>query len=178
MVCYSPTQKLKFSLVILDLMSIRYEPIGTIKSPHKDIEGMPIQPTGAKGIEGELKIKSEYKEGLKDLEGFSHIIILYHFHLCDDHSLTVKPFLDKEERGLFSTRAPKRPNPIGLSIVRVTDIDGTTIKVKDVDVIDGTPLLDIKPYVPEFDRREDCKVGWLEKDVEKVTDKKSDRRFG
>jgi len=159
------------------MSQINYESIGTIKSPHDDIEGMPIQPTGAEGIEGELEIKPEYKEGLKDLEEFSHIIILYHFHLCDDHSLTVKPFLDEEERGLFATRAPKRPNPIGLSIVRVTDIDGTTIKIKDVDIVDGTPLLDIKPYVPEFDRRDDCRVGWLEKDVDKVTDKKSDRRF-
>ncbi|MFW6304865.1 MAG: SAM-dependent methyltransferase, partial [Candidatus Saliniplasma sp.] len=96
--------------------NITYAPIGTVHSPYRDIQGMPIQPTGAKGVKGTLKLKDEYKDGLKDLDGFSHIIILYYFHLSEGYSLTVEPFLDKEERGLFATRAPKRPNPIGLSI--------------------------------------------------------------
>ncbi len=156
---------------------IKYKPIGTIHSPYETIEGMPIQPTGAKGVKGSLKIDEEYLEGLKDLDGFSHIIILYHFHRCEGFQLTVKPFLDKQERGLFSTRAPKRPNPIGLSIVKLLDVEGNTVKVEDIDVLDGTPLLDIKPYVPEFDHREVEMTGWLSKSAEKVTEKRSDERF-
>lgn len=156
---------------------IKYTPIGTIHSPYETIEGMPIQPTGAKGVKGSLKIDEEYVEGLKDLDGFSHIIILYHFHRCEGFQLTVKPFLDKQERGLFSTRAPKRPNPIGLSIVKLLDVEGNTVKVEDIDVLDGTPLLDIKPYVPEFDHREVEMTGWLSKSAEKVTEKRSDERF-
>ncbi|MFW6142296.1 MAG: tRNA (N6-threonylcarbamoyladenosine(37)-N6)-methyltransferase TrmO [Candidatus Saliniplasma sp.] len=157
--------------------NITYEPIGTVHSPYKDIEGMPIQPTGAKGVKGILKLKEEYTDGLKDLDGFSHIIILYHFHLSEVYSLTVEPFLDKEERGLFATRAPKRPNPIGLSIVKLLDVEGNTLEIEDVDVLDGTPLLDIKPYVPEFDHREVESIGWLGKNSDKVTDKRSDDRF-
>jgi len=156
---------------------IKYTPIGTIHSPYETIEGMPIQPTGAKGVKGSLKIDEEYTEGLKDLDGFSHIIILYHFHRCEGSQLTVKPFLDKQERGLFSTRAPKRPNPIGLSIVKLLEVEGNTVKVEDIDVLDGTPLLDIKPYVPEFDHREVEMTGWLSKSAEKVTEKRSDERF-
>ncbi len=160
------------------MSDIIYRAIGIIHSPYKDIRGMPIQPTGAVGIDGYLEIYPEYGDGLKDLEGFSHIILLYHFHLAKGYSLTVKPFLDPEERGLFSTRAPKRPNPIGISVVRLTGVKENRVNVKDMDVLDGTPLLDIKPYVPEFDHREVRGTGWLTKTAADVSEKRSDGRFG
>ncbi len=159
------------------MSKVTYEPIGTIHSPFKDIKGMPIQSTGAKGEEGYLEIKSEFAGGLKDIEGFSHIILIYHFHRSKNHSLTVEPFLGKNSRGVFATRAPKRPNPIGFSIVRLVDVDGSRVNIKDIDVLDGTPLLDIKPYVPEFDHRDVTSTGWLNKRAEEVTQKKSDDRF-
>jgi tRNA-Thr(GGU) m(6)t(6)A37 methyltransferase TsaA len=159
------------------LDKIKYKPIGIIHSPHKTPDGTPIQPTGAKGIEGRIEIFPEYTDGLADLTGFSHIFILYHFHLSRKHSLKVKPFLDDQKRGLFATRAPSRPNPIGLSVVRLLDIENETLHVQDVDVVDGTPLLDIKPYVPEFDVREVDKLGWLGKKTGKIEDVVDDGRF-
>jgi tRNA (adenine37-N6)-methyltransferase len=161
------------------MLSIKYKPIGIIKSPFKDLEGMPIQPVGAYGIKGEIHLKEEFEEGLKDLEGFSHIILIYHLHLSRGHSLKVKPFLDNQERGVFSTRAPKRPNPIGISVVRLEKIEKNIIYISNVDIVDGTPLLDIKPYVPYFDRKEDeeiC-VGWFEGKHHNAVNKKSDKRF-
>jgi tRNA-Thr(GGU) m(6)t(6)A37 methyltransferase TsaA len=155
----------------------KYQPIGIIHSPHKTPDGTPIQPTGAKGIEGRIEIFPEYTDGLADLAGFSHVFILYHFHLSKKCSLKVKPFLDDQERGLFATRAPARPNPIGLSVVRLLDVDNRTLHVQDVDVVDGTPLLDIKPYVPEFDMREVDKLGWLGKKTGKVEKVVDDGRF-
>ncbi len=156
---------------------IIFEPIGTIHSPYKDIEGMPIQPTGAKGVKGTLEIDHKYVSGLKDLDGFSHMIILYHFHLSEGYSLEVEPFLDKKKRGLFSTRAPKRPNPIGLSIVKLLNIHDNIVEIEDVDIVDGTPLLDIKPYVPDFDHRDVKSIGWLSSNSNKVSEKRSDERF-
>ena len=159
------------------MKKIVYEPIGIIHSPFKDIKGMPIQPTGAKGIAGTIEIYPEFAEGLKDLEGFSHMILIYHFHLSEGYSLTVKPFLDEHSRGVFATRAPKRPNPIGISVVRLKNITGNILNIEDVDIIDCTPLLDIKPYVPEFDVQEIEKIGWLSQKAEKVHKFKSDERF-
>jgi tRNA-Thr(GGU) m(6)t(6)A37 methyltransferase TsaA len=159
--------------------SVIYKPIGTIHSQFKDLEGMPIQPIGAKGIKGEIHLKKEFKEGLKDLDGFSHIILIYHFHLSNGHSLKVKPFLDTEKRGVFATRAPKRPNPIGISVVRLENIEGNILHVSNVDIVDGTPLLDIKPYIPHFDKTEDEEIciGWFEDKYHEATNKKSDKRF-
>ena len=154
-----------------------YRAIGIIHSPHKTPGGTPIQPTGAKGIEGSIEIFPAYTAGLDDLTGFSHIYLLYHFHLSRKYSLNVKPFLDDRKRGLFATRAPARPNPIGLSVVRLLSINNETLQVQDVDVVDGTPLLDIKPYVPEFDVREVDKIGWLGKNTDKVEDIVDDGRF-
>ncbi len=107
--------------------TIEFKAIGTIHSPFKDLKGMPIQPIGAKGIQGEIQLKEEYKDGLKDLDGFSHIILIYHLHLSKGHSLEVKPFLDTKKRGIFATRAPKRPNPIGMSVVALDKIEGSYI---------------------------------------------------
>jgi len=98
---------------------------------------------------------------LKDIEGFSHIIILYFFHESRDYSLSVKPFLDSDRHGVFATRHPNRPNPIGISVVRLLERRGSILRVKGVDVLDGTPLIDIKPYVPSFDQATDAKIGWL-----------------
>jgi tRNA-Thr(GGU) m(6)t(6)A37 methyltransferase TsaA len=161
-----------------EMKKIAYKPIGLIHSPFKDIKGMPIQPTGAKGIAGTIEIYPEFAEGLKDLEGFSHIILIYHFHLSKGYSLKVKPFMDKNLRGIFATRAPKRPNPIGISIVRLVRVEDTIIHIEDIDIVDGTPLLDIKPYVPEFDVQEIEKIGWLSRKVKKAYKCKSDERFG
>ena len=158
-------------------MAISVISIGIIQTPFKDINGMPIQPSGAQDVPGQLGLDPQYEEGLCDLDGFSHLILLYHFHLSKGYSLKAKPFLDTVERGLFSTRAPRRPNPIGLSIVRLNRIDGRILHILDVDMLDGTPLLDIKPYVPTFDIRSDARAGWLEQSQEKSTSLKSDQRF-
>lgn len=158
-------------------MKINFAPIGVIHSPFTKIEGMPIQPTGAIGIQGSIEIFPEYQEGLKDLDGFSHIILLYHFHRSEGFKLSVTPFLDNQSRGLFSTRAPKRPNPIGLSVVKLINKDKNILHIADVDILDGTPLLDIKPFVPAFEPDTDIRVGWLAETKEKVRKKRSDRRF-
>ena len=139
---------------------------------------MPIQPSGAKGIKGTVELMPEYAEGLQDLEGFSHVILIYHLHLSTGFSLKVKPFLDDQLRGVFATRAPQRPNPIGLSVVRLKEIKGNILHIEDIDIVDGTPLLDIKPYVPEFDVQETVRIGWLSEKIGKASRERSDGRFG
>ena len=153
------------------------KPIGIIHSPYKEIENMPIQSVGAKDVKGYIEIYSDYVPGLKDLNGFSHIYAIYKFHKNKDYSLLVKPFLDNTDRGLFSTRAPKRPNQIGLSIFKIESIDNEKIYVSGIDVLDQTPLLDIKPYVSKFDVINDSKNGWLENVMRKSEEQKSDKRF-
>ena len=160
-----------------DSDSLLCRPIGIIRTPFKELENMPIQPSGAAGIRGTVDLYPEFAEGLKDLDGFSHLILLYRFHESRGYRLTVTPFLDSEPRGLFATRAPKRPNPIGLSIVKLIRIRECSLDVENVDILDGTPLLDIKPYVPEFDHQQDCRTGWLEKARGRVKEKRSDERF-
>ena len=154
------------------------KPIGVIRTPFRETGGMPIQPGGAGGKGGDVEVKPEFCEGLKDLDGFSHIILIYHLHLSEGYSLRVKPFLDDTIRGLFSTRAPRRPNPIGLSIVELERVEGCTMHVRGIDVIDGTPLLDIKPFVPDFDSPDVTRLGWLARRVEKLREIRSDDRFG
>lgn len=139
--------------------------------------GHAIQPAGAAGMRGTVKVFEEFRAGLKDLDGFSHIILLYHFHRGQGFKLHVVPFMDSQPRGLFATRAPKRPNPIGLSVVRLCGIEDTVLQIENVDVLDGTPLLDIKPYVPEFDAQTEVQIGWLEEVRRNVSDRKSDDRF-
>ena len=156
---------------------IKYKPIGIIHSPYKQPKGTPIQPAGAKGIDGRVEVFPEYAEGLKDVEGFSHIILIYHFHLSEEASLKAKPYMDSEERGVFAMRGPSRPNPIGISVVRLVRIEDNILHIQDVDIVDGTPLLDIKPYVPGFDVREVDKIGWLETNVHKLSTTKDDGRF-
>jgi len=160
------------------MQTITYKPIGVIHSPFRGVKGMPIQPTGAHGVFGTVEIEPDYVPGLKDIEGFSHIILIYHFHLSEGYSLTVKPFLDDELHGIFATRAPKRPNAIGLSVVRLIRVAHRVIHIADVDIVDATPLLDLKPYVPEFDARKTTRVGWLSRTLDKVPDTRADERFG
>jgi tRNA-Thr(GGU) m(6)t(6)A37 methyltransferase TsaA len=156
---------------------IEFKPIGIIHTPFSTPEGMPIQPAGAAGVHGTVEVFEEYQAGLKDLDGFSHIILLYHFHRSQGFSLQPVPFMDTQPRGVFATRTPKRPNPIGLSIVALDSIEDGVLRVQNVDILDGTPLLDIKPYVPEFDSHTDIRTGWLEKVRKTVATRRSDDRF-
>lgn len=158
-------------------MKIEFTPIGTIHTPFKTLENMPIQPTAGQGIRGTVEVFRKYQPALQDLDGFSHIILLYQFHHSQTFKLKVVPFMDTEKRGLFATRAPKRPNPIGLSVVQLDKIEQGVLYIRNIDILDGTPLLDIKPYVPEFDSLAKIRTGWLEKARKNLKDKKSDRRF-
>jgi len=155
----------------------KYNPIGVIHTPFKERAGMPIQPSGGCGIQGTVEVYPEFREGLSDLDGFSHIILLYCFHRIEDFKLRVVPFLDIWSRGVFSTRAPTRPNPIGLSVVRLLSLEDGILRIENVDILDDTPLLDIKPYVPEFDAQSKIRTGWLEQVGKNVSKKRSDNRF-
>jgi tRNA-Thr(GGU) m(6)t(6)A37 methyltransferase TsaA len=155
--------------------SIAYEPIGFVRSEHTRPDETPIQPTYATGHRGTVEVLPAYAEGLRDLEGFSHIYLVYHFHRAEGAKLLVTPFLQDFTRGVFATRAPCRPNPIGLSIVRLLDRQGNVLLVDDLDVLDGTPVLDIKPYVDRFDRIENTRSGWHD-EVDPDTARRRGRR--
>ena len=159
------------------IREIIYKPIGIIHSPYRKPKGTPIQPTAGKNIEGTVEVFPEFAEGLKDLDGFSHIILLYHFHLTAEAKLSVKPFMDDKEHGIFAIRGSARPNPIGLSVTRLLKVEGNILHIGDVDIVEGTPLLDIKPFVPEFDTKQNVKTGWLEKNIYKLQSLKDDGRF-
>lgn len=156
---------------------IKYHPIGIVHSPFKEPKGTPIQPTAALGIKATVEIYHEYEEGLQDLECFSHIIIIYHFHLSKHYNLKVKPYMDNNFHGVFATRSPSRPNPIGLSVVRLISIENNVLNVQNIEIIEGTPVLDIKPYIPEFTTNEKVKIGWLENNIHKLRQSKDDGRF-
>ncbi len=153
------------------------KPIGVIHTPYSTIEGMPIQPKGASGIEGYILLDEEYLEGLHDLDGFSHVYLLYRFHQVKRTELRVTPFMDTQPRGVFSTRSPLRPNHIGISIVKLKTIAHNKITVEGIDVLDGTPLLDIKPYIAKFDAVENSTSGWLQASDNDIKNKRSDERF-
>lgn len=156
---------------------IVFNQIGIIHSPFKDITGMPIQPAGAVGIYGSVELFPEYTDGLKDIEGFSHIILLYHFHLSLDYSLLTKPFLDDRFHGVFATRAPKRPNQIGMSVVKLIDVKNNKLIIENVDIIDGTPLIDIKPYISVVDSIKESSIGWMQGKEHNFQNIKSDESF-
>lgn len=155
---------------IPDTRAIRYRngrneefiirPVGIINTPHKDPSRTPIQPVFARGIKGTVTVNPEYSDGLLDLDKFSHIYLLYYFHKCKDVRLILKPYLEDKDRGLFATRAPCRPNPLGISIVRLLSVMDNILQVEDVDILDNTPLIDIKPYVKRFDSRDNVRSGW------------------
>jgi tRNA-Thr(GGU) m(6)t(6)A37 methyltransferase TsaA len=154
---------------------ISYKPIGVIRSKHHAAEKTPIQPTYAKGCKGRAEVFPEFAKGLQDLDGFSHVYLIYHFHQSGSVRLTVKPFLQNVERGVFATRAPCRPNAIGLSVVELVSREGNVLHLDGVDILDGTPLLDIKPYTAKFDRIETTCNGWQD-EVDEETARRRGRR--
>lgn len=156
-------------------MKMELKPIGVIHTPFRRPQGTPIQSAFAKDVKGTVEVFDEYTSGMKDLDGFERIWLIYWFDRCVDYKLIVTPYMDTEQRGLFATRAPSRPNPIGISPVRLEKVESNKIYISDVDILDGTPLLDIKPYSPKFDCFDVAHGGWL-KNVknEKHT---ADKRF-
>jgi tRNA-Thr(GGU) m(6)t(6)A37 methyltransferase TsaA len=158
-------------------MDVSYRSIGIIHSSFSSLDAMPLQPVSKASGHGIVEIFPEFVEGLRDLDGFSYVILLYHFHKQSSCALTVIPFLDAAPHGVFATRAPSRPNPIGLSIVKLVNIKDGELFVEQLDILDKTPILDIKPYVPEFDYRPDARIGWLERVKGQVLGELSDGRF-
>jgi tRNA-Thr(GGU) m(6)t(6)A37 methyltransferase TsaA len=156
---------------------ISLQPIGIVHSPYKEPRGAPIQPRHGGGTEATVELLPEFTRGLTDLEGFSHVILVYHFHLCRGFDLMVTPYLDTRRHGVFATRAPRRPNPIGLSVVQLRGVEGNVLRIMGADIVDGTPLLDIKPYVPDFDAVQECRTGWLEHVAGRAEDANADGRF-
>jgi len=154
---------------------ITYQPIGVIHSKHHAAEQTPIQPAYARGCKGWVEVFPEFAKGLQDLEGFSHVYLIYHFHQSRSVRLMVKPFLQNVERGVFATRAPCRPNAIGLSVVNLVNREGNVLHLDGMDILDGTPLLDIKPYTAKFDRIETTRNGWQD-EVDEETARRRGRR--
>lgn len=142
---------------------IKLRPIGIIHTPYKEPKGMSIQGRFEENVTGKIEVFPEYQEGLKDIQGFSHLILIYYFNRATEEKLLGKPFLEDKIHGIFAIRSPKRPNRIGFSIVKLEKIENNIITFSEVDILDNTPLLDIKPYVSYFDSRENVKNGWLEK---------------
>jgi tRNA-Thr(GGU) m(6)t(6)A37 methyltransferase TsaA len=157
--------------------AICYQPVGVVRSPFTDLGGMPLQSVAAREVRGRIEIHPEFAPGLKDVDGFSHLHIVTHLHRGAPGGLAVVPFLDHTVRGVFATRSPRHPNPIGLSVVRLLSVTGATLDIAGVDLLDGTPVLDIKPYVPEFDSLAAERTGWLQGVAERVHSVKSDQRF-
>jgi tRNA-Thr(GGU) m(6)t(6)A37 methyltransferase TsaA len=162
---------------MLSMSKIIYNSIGIIHTPFKTLENIPIQNTGGQGEMAKIEIFKEYSDGLKDLKDFSHIILLYHLHKVFHSELHVKPFMDHVKHGIFSTRSPVRPNPIGLTVVKLIEINNNILIVENIDMLDQSPLLDIKPYLPLIDDNQDFKLGWLTGKAENFKDIKSDKRF-
>ncbi len=157
---------------------ITINPIGIIHTPFNDIKGMPIQPLAAKGVKGHIELFPKYIEGLTDIEKFSHITLLYHLHKINGYDLLVKPFMDNKEHGIFATKSPKRPNAIGLSTVKLLGIENNIIHIEMVDMFNGTPLIDIKPFFSKFDNRTNTKSGWLDNQENiPIRELRSDERF-
>jgi tRNA (adenine37-N6)-methyltransferase len=147
------------------MKELTYRPIGLIHSDIKSLDNAPIQAVYSSEHKGWIELYSEYQEGLMDIEGFSHIILIYHFHLCRGVALRHKPFLDNTPHGVFAIRSPLRPNPIGLSVVKLDGVMDGILHISGVDMLDGTPLLDIKPFIPQFDNRDGAKIGWFKDKV-------------
>jgi len=159
------------------LEAVRYQPIGVVRSPFTRLEGMPLQAVAGPEIRGRIEIAPQFAPGLRDLDGFSHLHIVTHLHRGAPGGLEVVPFLDDTVRGIFATRSPRHPNPIGLSVVRLLSVDGVVLEISGIDLLDGTPVLDIKPYVPEFDSVGAERTGWLRDAAERVHHVTADRRF-
>lgn len=156
---------------------ISYAPVAHMRTPFTNVRGMPIQPVGAQGVAGSIDVLPEFAGGLADIEGFSHLLVIYHLHECQGFTLRVKPFLDNDEHGVFATRSPRRPNPIGISVLRLTGVSGNRLHVENVDMLDGTPVLDIKPYVPTFDVWDADRTGWFATVADNAVQCRADDRF-
>ncbi len=159
------------------LPAITYRPVGIVRSPFTRIEGMTLQSVAAGAVGARVEIRPEFEPGLRDLDGFSHLHLITHLHRGAPGQLEVVPFLDATVRGIFATRSPRHPNPIGISIVRLHGVVGPTLEISGVDLLDGTPVLDVKPYVPTFDSVAAERSGWLEAVAERVHEVTTDRRF-
>jgi len=151
--------------------------IGIIHTPFTDLEKMPIQPRGASDIEGQVVVHEKFAEGLRDLDGFSHIYLIYLFHKATRTELIVVPFMDTVGRGVYATRSPLRPNHIGISIVDLVSVEGNIVNVRGIDILDGTPLIDIKPFITAFDRVNASRDGWMTATSAEVAAKRSDTRY-
>jgi len=156
---------------------ITLEPIGVIHTPYNQPQGTPIHPTGGRDVEGWIDIFPKFSDGLLDLDGFSHIVLVFYFHLIPEFQLLVTPFMDDKIRGVFATRSPRRPNHIGISVVRLVKIEGNKIYFKDCDILDGTPLLDVKPYFPDLNPDDKIEQGWTKGKQQGLQTKTDDGRF-
>ncbi|MGD9073780.1 MAG: tRNA (N6-threonylcarbamoyladenosine(37)-N6)-methyltransferase TrmO [Desulfobacteraceae bacterium] len=145
----------------MNAIEFTFRAIGVLRTPYRSKSGVPIQGIFDPESKGRAEIFEQYVSGLKDIEGFSHLILLYVFHQSDGYDLICKPYMENQLHGVFSIRAPKRPNPIGFSVVRLVRREGSVLYLAEVDMLDETPLLDIKPFVPKFDHRENVRVGWM-----------------
>ena len=156
---------------------VTFFPVGVVHSPHKALAGMPVQPPSAAEFTGEIEIFPEYAEGLLDIEGFSRLMVFYHLHKSNGPLLIATPFLDTVPHGVFASRIPRRPNALGFSVVRLLSREGNILRIGDVDILDGTPVLDVKPYVPEFDAYPNASSGWFSGKLSGLAEKRSDTRF-
>jgi tRNA-Thr(GGU) m(6)t(6)A37 methyltransferase TsaA len=159
------------------MQTISYTPIGIVRSPFAALAGMPIQTVAAHGVAATIELEPSYAAGLRDIDDFSHLLVISHLHLMQGYALEVTPFMDTQTHGVFATRSPRRPNPIGLSIVRLMRVEGATLHIEEVDLVDGTPVLDIKPYVPQLDDRATDRTGWFAANVHKVHEVRADDRI-
>ncbi len=159
-------------------MTIVFEPIGIIHTPFKEPVGVPIQGALQLDQDGTMEVFAKYQDGLKDIDGFSHLIVLYHFHMAEGCDLVSRPFLDDTPRGIFAIRGPRRPNPIGMTVVRLKKRENNVLHICGVDMVDGTPLLDIKPYFSDIDSHQTVKMGWMKDKLKTMgKEKRADNRF-
>jgi len=158
------------------MQSIEYKPIGVIHCPFRDRLDTSKQPDESPEARGEIELYEEYLDGLEDLEGFSHIVVVFHMHLNRGYSLKASPPWDNKQHGVFATRSPDRPNPIGISVVRLESVENNVLNISGIDILDGTPVLDIKPYVPEMNREKNLRIGWLKGKLGKINKRKSSYR--
>ena len=153
---------------------IKYKPIGVISSPFKETDLIPRQAVGAPDSFGVVQVFDEYAQGLLDLDGFSHIVLVCHLHLVNFTELTSSPPWDTQKHGIFATCSPYRPNPIGISVVRLNKLEGTKLYISGIDMVDGTPVLDIKPYIPSLNPQQDISLGWLKDKLDQMNSGKSE----
>jgi tRNA (adenine37-N6)-methyltransferase len=159
------------------LQQVTYRPVGIVRSSFTRLEGMPLQSVAGPETVAHVEVRADLQRGLRDLDGFSHVHLITHLHRGAPGELEVVPFLGDQVRGIFATRSPRHPNPIGISVVRLISIENCILEISGVDLLDGTPVLDIKPYVPTFDSIAAERTGWLEEAAMRVYHVRADRHF-